>query len=145
MRAKASPPQCLAMMPGCSLVSNEAFALILVDYFSLQHNGLMSSDDDPTKEADEAKYDTKPGITAILERINQLGESLRAEIAESRQSIESRLDKLESDVTGLQTEMRAGFKRLEKKLDLLNKNDLELRTDQELLEGRVEALEEKAS
>ena len=92
----------------------------------------MSNDDDRNDEStiklpDESSYDTKPGITAVLERINQLGEQLNNKIDD------------------LQTEMKAGFKRIDQKIDLLHKDILELRTDHGLLAARVDDLEKKAS
>ena len=94
-------------------------------------NGPMSQDDPTTKlPDDEAKYDTKPGITAVLERINQLGEQLNKRIDDA--------------VQDLRTEMQTGFRKLEQKIELLNKNDFELLTDHKLLEKRVDDLE-KAS
>jgi BMFP domain-containing protein YqiC len=92
----------------------------------------MSSDDTTTKlPDDEPKYDTKPGITAVLERINQLGEQLNK--------------KIDDAVNELRTEMREGFRRLDQKLDILNKGLFELQTDHKLLEQRVTDLERKAS
>jgi len=71
------------------------------------------SNDDPTKKVPEgeAKYDTKPGITAILERINALDEKLTKQI--------NALDeKLTASVAELRTEMQTGFRKLERKLEL---------------------------
>ena len=86
-------------------------------------NGPMSQDDPTTKLPDEAKYDTKPGITAVLERINQLGEELKAQIAETQ----------------------AGIRRIEHKIDLLVKDNFEIRTDHSQLAARIDELERKAS
>ena len=38
--------------------------------------------DDPTKKLpdDETRYDTQPTITAVLHRLNEIGDNLRAEI-----------------------------------------------------------------
>jgi hypothetical protein len=91
----------------------------------------MSQDDPTTKLPDEAKYDTKPGITAVLERINQLDEKLTKRIDEA--------------VAELRAEMQTGFRKLEHKLELHGKNLSDLYADERELEGRVDKLEEKAS
>lgn len=83
----------------------------------------MSNDDSTVKLPDESSYDTKPGITAVLERINQLGEELKAQIAETQ----------------------AGIRRIELKIDLLVKDNFEIRTDHMQLATRVDDLEKKAS
>jgi chromosome segregation ATPase len=117
----------------------------------------MSSDDDPTKKIpeDEARYDTKPGITAVLERINQLGEALQAQIAEVRaeqaemrkEQTEMRKEQAElrKEQSAMRTELDKGFRKVEQKIDLLVKNNFDLQTDYKLLESRVEKIEEKTS
>lgn len=95
-------------------------------------NGPMSGDDSTIKlPDDETKYDTKPGMTAVLERINQLGEQLNK--------------KIDDAVIELRAEMQAGFRKLEHKLELHSKNVADLYADVRELEGRVDKLEEKAS
>lgn len=96
------------------------------------------SDDDPTMKVpdDEPLYDTKPGITAVLERIDALEEKLTARI----DGVE---EKLTAAVNELRAEMQTGFKKLERKFDLLTKDTFELRADSSLLQERVDKLEEK--
>jgi predicted nucleic acid-binding Zn-ribbon protein len=101
----------------------------------------MSSDDPTTKLPDEAKYDTKPGISAVLERINALGQELRGEFS----GIDTRLDKIESDVAGLRAEMQSGFKKLDRRLDVLNGEIIDIKDNQRKLEDHVDKLEEKVS
>ena len=55
--------------------------------------------------------------------------NLRVELAETKQE--------------LRTEMREGFRKLAMKVELLNEDSLAVRSDQRLLEKRVEALESK--
>lgn len=95
-------------------------------------NGPMSNDD-PTKKVpdDEVKYDTKPGMTAVLERINALEDKLTKRIDEA--------------VTELRTEIQTGFRKLEHKLELHGKNLSDLYADERELESRVDKLEGKAS
>ena len=75
--------------------------------------------------SDENK--TMPTLEAVLERINEIGALLSSEIG------------------ALRAEMQAGFRRLDQKIDLLHKDNLEIRTDHKLLEQRVGDLERKAS
>jgi predicted RNase H-like nuclease (RuvC/YqgF family) len=84
---------------------------------------------------------TKPTIETILEKLSDF-----------RQSVETRLDKLESDMSslqtemsGLRTEMQDGFRRLDRKLELHAKNFSDLYADERELESRVDKLEDKAS
>ena len=100
----------------------------------------MSSDDDPTRKVpeDEAKYDTKPGITAVLERINQLGEQLNKRIDEA-------VAELRTEITELRTETQAGFRKLDRRLDVLTGEIIDIKDNQRKLESRVDKLEEKVS
>ena len=117
----------------------------------------MSNDDQTMQLPDESKYDTKPGITAVLERINELGNKLSGEISGLRSEFGNKLsseisalrtelgDRLSGEISALRTEMQTGFKRLDQKIDLVHKDMLELRTDHKLLEQRMDDLERKAS
>ena len=98
----------------------------------------MSNDDPTTKLPDESKYETKPGITAVLERINQLGEQLNKRIDEA-------VSELRSEMQSLQSEMRDGFKKLDRRLDVLIGEVIDLKDNHRQLESRVEKLEEKVS
>lgn len=66
--------------------------------------------DEPTKNIEE-KYDTRPTIETVLERINALGEELRSEMRDGFAQINVRLKKVEN------------------KISLLNEDVLELRSD----------------
>lgn len=98
----------------------------------------MSSDDDPTKEVDGTKYDTKPGITAVLERINQIGESLSAQIAEARAESHAEIADLRTEVTGM-------LRKIENRLSVLSDDMNRVRADLLDMESRILKLEEKAS
>jgi ABC-type phosphate transport system auxiliary subunit len=89
------------------------------------------SDDPTTKLPDEANYDTKPGITAVLERLSLLEERLTK--------------KIDDAVSELRAEMQTGFRKLDRQMDALSGNITRLQADSRDLEGRVHMLEEKAS
>ena len=73
----------------------------------------------------ERSMETKP----IWERALSEIANLRVELAETKQE--------------LRTEMKEGFRKLAMKIELLNEASLEVRSDQRLLEKRVETLESK--
>ena len=77
---------------------------------------------------------TKPTRETVLERINSLGEKL-----------ESRISSLESEVGEIRKDLRTGLKQVERKIDVLNNNMLQMVADRKDLEERVENLETKAS
>ena len=102
----------------------------------------MSSDDNKTM----------PTIEAVLERINKLGEELKAEITNFRQSVEFRLGKfeiglgrLEMEVVSLRTETETGFRKLDRRLDVLGIEVIDMKEKQRELERRVDDLEKKPS
>jgi chromosome segregation ATPase len=88
----------------------------------------MSSDDPTTKlPDDEAKYHTKPSITAVLERINTLEERLTARI--------------DSAVAELRAEMQTGFR----KIDVLNRELLSMKAEHDQFKERLDNIEQKPS
>ncbi|MFL6213386.1 MAG: hypothetical protein ACJ74J_05765 [Blastocatellia bacterium] len=89
--------------------------------------------DDPTKHQpdDPKKYDTAPGVTAILERIAQVEERLSRQITEQ--------------ITELRVEMQKGFRAIDRQMDTLSGNITCLQADQRDLEERVDKLERKPS
>jgi hypothetical protein len=99
------------------------------------------SSDDPTKNLadDETKYDTKPGMTAVLERVNEVGERLSAEIA----AVRTRVDEVYEFAEETRAEMGASFLLLSKKIDKLAGDILQVRAEQGLLEERMDKLEQK--
>lgn len=98
---------------------------------------------------------TKPTIETVLERINKLGENLIARF----DSVESRLtaleseaaatrvdvDAIKSEMSALRVDMQKGFRHVERKVDILGKELLEMRADVRELEERVEQIESKVS
>jgi hypothetical protein len=104
------------------------------------------SDDPTTRLPDtEQGYDTRPGVTAILERINELGERLAARIGAVESNLSARIDELSGQLAETRAEMSASFLMLGKKIDTLALDILQVRTDQKLLEDRVEKIERKPS
>ncbi|HKQ05131.1 MAG TPA: hypothetical protein VJ464_08375 [Blastocatellia bacterium] len=89
--------------------------------------------DDPTKQqpGDPNKYDTSPGVTAILERITQVEERLSRQITEQ--------------IAELRAEMQKGFRAIDRQMDTLSGNMTRLQADQRDLEERVDKLERKPS
>jgi uncharacterized protein YlxW (UPF0749 family) len=93
----------------------------------------MSQDDPTTKLPDESKYD-KPGITAVLERINQLGEALQAQITDMR-----------AEMREFRTETATTLRKIENRLSVLSDDMNRVRADLLDMESRILKLEEKAS
>lgn len=71
--------------------------------------------------------DTKPTIETVLERISELGTKLEAQIA------------------GIRSEISDGFAKLGKKIDIMNRELLDLKAEHEQLRDRVDSIERKAS
>jgi hypothetical protein len=84
----------------------------------------MSSDD----------LTARPTIETVLERINQLGEQLRADIQNSREELINQIGLLRKDVLSI-----------DRKIGIINKELLEVKADQSALGERVEKLEQKPS
>jgi hypothetical protein len=77
---------------------------------------------------------TQPTIETVLERINALGLSMG-----------ERMEKIESEVSQMRQDINTGFRRVERKIELLNRDFLGIRGDNEDLLQRIESLESKAS
>jgi predicted nuclease with TOPRIM domain len=74
--------------------------------------------DEPTKDIAE-KYDTKPTIETVLERINELGAQLNARVDSLEERISIWFDRVESEVKLTHSEvyaLRADFKELKNSL-----------------------------
>jgi chromosome segregation ATPase len=105
---------------------------------------------------------TAPTLETVLNRINLLDEKIasRFDSVESRlDRVESRLDRVESRLEGVESrlegveshfqsaitelrqDMNSGFRRVERKLDILNRDFLSIRVDNEDLLQRIEKLE----
>lgn len=99
----------------------------------------MSSNDLTENLADVPT--TKPTLETVLERINQVGEALTLRMNE----LDQRMTDVATNVAQLRNDIEQGFRRVERKIELLNNDFLEIRSDQEDLLRRVEELERKAS
>lgn len=84
---------------------------------------------------------TQPTIETVLGRIDALGLSLGERI----EKLESRMETIESGVSQIRQEIGTGFRRVERKIELLNRDFLEIRGDNEDLLQRIESLESNAS
>ena len=99
--------------------------------------------------------ETEPTIETVLNRINQLDERIESRFGnlesrfgglESRfGGLEGRVERVESEISQLRLEVNTGFRRVERKIDLLNRDFLAIRADNEDLLQRVENLESQAS
>ena len=90
--------------------------------------------DDPTKTLPEPRYDTQPGITAVLDRINALGENLTQQINNLRTEVVERLALVADQLSTLNA-----------KIDVLNDEMLTLKADQKKHSRRIDELERKVS
>jgi len=109
------------------------------------------SNDDPTKVISAAPPTppTQPTIETVLERINQLGESLGAEM---NQRVDAFEQNLTQQITNLRAEMNERFSqvdgqlaKLNAKVDVLNDELLNLKADQRMHGKRIDELERQAS
>lgn len=94
-------------------------------------------------------------IGSLDARLTSLEEKVDRRLQETRpiweqvlvrlDGVESKVQTLEGEVTGLREEMRTGFRRVERKIDRLAKDVFEVRTDQLDLEKRMDDLEPKTT
>jgi hypothetical protein len=84
---------------------------------------------------------TRPTIETVLERINAVGEALASQISELAKEINNN----NSAIAQLRSEVEQGFRRVERKIQILNNDFLGIRGDQEDLLRRIEAIEGQAS
>ena len=98
------------------------------------------STDDPTSKLPEGeeKYDTKPSMTAVLERINELGSKLEKQINDVAGEIRA-------EIINLRADMEKGFRQIERQIGELSHDIVRLRADQRDLEERVDKIERKPS
>jgi chromosome segregation ATPase len=92
-------------------------------------------------------------LTEILNYLSAMSRDIgefRAETKARFDSIETRMSDVETRMGNLETEMRAGFegvradiRHLARKVEIMNRDLLDLRAIQEGLEQRMEALESK--
>lgn len=86
--------------------------------------------EDPTKPQADEKFDTTPGVTAILERINQV-----------RDEMQQNDSQIIMPLQALQTQVRM----IDHKFDILLKELFEYKAHVRETQARVEELERKAS
>jgi len=107
---------------------------------------------------------TKPTLETLLERINDLGNRLFAELAESRVEMRTSVaelragqeelrkgqeelrkgqEELRKDQEQLRADMNAGFRKVERKMEILNDSLLEIKAQLRDHEYRLEHLESK--
>ena len=104
--------------------------------------------DDLTKELPEPQYETQPGITAVLERINQIGDGLRVEIETVRvgqEQLGATIQSLRDELQSFRTEALEKFSQINSKFDVLNNELLDLKAEQRRHGRRIDELERKAS
>lgn len=99
----------------------------------------MSSDDLTEKLPDTST--TAPTLETLLNRINAFGEKLGGDIA----SIRTEMAELRSGQDQLRSDVKGGFHRVERKIEILNDNILTVQANHRDLLVRVEDLESKAS
>src|SRR5437868_10310813 len=70
--------------------------------------------DDPTKKLpdDETRYDTQPTITAVLHRLNEIGDNLRAEMGTLRDDLRAEMGTLRDDLKAEIETLRVGQEQL---------------------------------
>jgi TolA-binding protein len=84
---------------------------------------------------------TRPTIETVLERINAVGDTLASHISELAKEVRNN----NSAIAQLRSEVEQGFRRVERKIQILNNDFLGIRGDQEDLLRRIEAIEGQAS
>jgi hypothetical protein len=92
------------------------------------------SAEDPTKRPADDELNTEPMLETILERVN----ALRDEVREFR-------DQQNANVESLRKDFLAAQHRVERQISVLNDQFLKIRTDQTLIEDRLDQIETKAS
>lgn len=87
---------------------------------------------------------TKPTIETVLERINALAQQLVG-VREIVVRLEEKQDKFQAELETVKADLKAGFKKIERKVTILNDNVLTVQADNRDLENRIENIESKAS
>lgn len=88
--------------------------------------------DEPTKDIAE-KYDTKPTIETVLERINEFGAQLNSRVDRLEEQLNSRVDRLEEQVNSrvdrLEQQLDIRLDRIESEVKLTHSEVYALRAD----------------
>jgi hypothetical protein len=96
--------------------------------------------EEPTKDIGE-KYQTKPTIETVLERINALGEDLNARIDGLEKGLNARIDGLEEKMDKRFNAVEDRLHDMNVKVKLLNQDVLQMRADIEKVDERIGRLE----
>jgi uncharacterized protein Yka (UPF0111/DUF47 family) len=104
---------------------------------------------------DEDNKTTTPMLETVLERINVLAqqfqtfqENTNTQLTEMREIVvrlEEKQDKFQAELETVKNDLRTGFKKIERKVTILNDNVLTVQADNRDLENRIENLESKTS
>jgi hypothetical protein len=89
---------------------------------------------------------TQPTIETLMQIISAFQTEMREgfrQVGERFDALEKRFDALEKRFDALEKEVRDGFRRLERKQDVLNQSILEIRGDLRYMDERITALEQK--
>src|SRR5262245_962138 len=98
------------------LVTDFATALLFIAFPTQFHYIEPMNTDEPTKDQkDLQEYETKPILTAILERVNAIGD----EITTFRQETNTRFEAIETELREFKEEVRAEFRLVNKRLDVI--------------------------
>ncbi|HEV8135038.1 MAG TPA: hypothetical protein VGP85_10195 [Pyrinomonadaceae bacterium] len=96
---------------------------------------------------EERQYDTKPIWEQVLVAIAEINSRLasmdgRFDAMDARfDAIDARFDRVDSRFDKLETDMDDGFRRVARKMEMLNDSFLEMQADQRYLDRRLEKIE----
>ncbi len=121
--------------------------------------GRLSSVEIRIGKLEDRQYDTKPIWEKALAAIAETNTALLAGFDEFRRQLESinatldsmdakfeaLSDKVEAGSNTLHVDLEDGLRGVERKIDVLNKNILELQADQRYVDSRLEKIESKPS
>ncbi len=116
----------------------------------------MSSDDLTKAVSTDDKLDSlitlvqqvATDVKTLNGRVDSLEQKVDSRLHDTRpiwEGVQARLTTIESEIGSLRTEVQAGFKKLDRRLDVLNGEIIDLKDEHRELESRVDKLEEKAS
>jgi hypothetical protein len=87
----------------------------------------------------------RTSIETVLERINAFQGKFDGRIDDLEAKFNARFERLESAVAQMRQDMNSGFRKVERRIELLNRDFFAARADQEDILQRVESLESKSS
>jgi acyl carrier protein phosphodiesterase len=96
---------------------------------------------------EERQYDTRPIWEQVLAAIAEINSRLasmdgRFDAMDARfDAIDARFDRVDSRFDKLETDMDDGFRRVARKMEVLNDSFLEMQADQRYLDRRLEKIE----